>query len=263
MGSGTVSTQREHTYIAIDLKSFYASVECAARGLDPLTTHLVVADETRTDKTICLAVSPSLKNYGIPGRARLFEVKQRLNGVNIERAVHAPGGRLIGESCDARDLERSPRLKASMVIAKPRMAHYLEISGQVYGIYLKYAAPEHIHVYSIDEVFIDAPCSGLGTLRRHPEIRWRIKPADIVEFARVQLGMLQAAAPHVAPGGALAYATCTVTREENNGVVKAFLESEAGAGFKLAPVNGRSCVATRLAPGSPDAHFAVRFERIA
>ena len=116
---------------------------------------------------------------------------------------------------------------------------------------------------AFDEVFIDAPCSGLGTLRRHPEIRWRIKPADIVEFARVQLGMLQAAAPHVAPGGALAYATCTVTREENNGVVKAFLESEAGAGFKLAPVNGRSCVATRLAPGSPDAHFAVRFERIA
>lgn len=155
MGSGTVSTQREHTYIAIDLKSFYASVECAARGLDPLTTHLVVADETRTDKTICLAVSPSLKNYGIPGRARLFEVKQRLNGVNIERAVHAPGGRLIGESCDACDLERSPGLKASMVIAKPRMAHYLEVSGQVYGIYLKYAAPEHIHVYSIDEVFID------------------------------------------------------------------------------------------------------------
>ena len=150
MGSGTVSTQREHTYIAIDLKSFYASVECVARGLDPLTTHLVVADETRTDKTICLAVSPSLKNYGIPGRARLFEVKQRLNGVNIERAVHAPGGRLIGESCDACDLERSPGLKASMVIAKPRMAHYLEISGQIYGIYLKYAAPEHIHVYSID-----------------------------------------------------------------------------------------------------------------
>ena len=156
MGGGTVSTQREHTYIAIDLKSFYASVECVARGLDPLTTHLVVADETRTDKTICLAVSPSLKNYGIPGRARLFEVKQRLNGVNIERAVHAPGGRLIGESCDACDLERSPGLKASMVIAKPRMAHYLEISGQIYGIYLKYAAPEHIHVYSIDEVFIDA-----------------------------------------------------------------------------------------------------------
>ena len=112
MGSGTVSTQREHTYIAIDLKSFYASVECVARGLDPLTTHLVVADETRTDKTICLAVSPSLKNYGIPGRARLFEVKQRLNGVNIERAVHAPGGRLIGESCDACDLECSPGLKA-------------------------------------------------------------------------------------------------------------------------------------------------------
>ena len=116
---------------------------------------------------------------------------------------------------------------------------------------------------AFDEVFIDAPCSGLGTLRRPPEIRWRIKPADIAEFARVQLGMLQSAAPHVALGGTLAYATCTVTREENNGVVKAFLESEAGAGFKLAPVNGRSCVATRLSPGSSDAHFAVRFERIA
>ena len=155
MGSGTVSTQREHTYIAIDLKSFYASVECAARGLDPLTTHLVVADETRTDKTICLAVSPSLKNYGIPGRARLFEVKQRLNG-GQHRARGPCSRRPINrESCDARDLERSPRLKASMVIAKPRMAHYLEVSGQVYGIYLKYAAPEHIHVYSIDEVFID------------------------------------------------------------------------------------------------------------
>ena len=114
-----------------------------------------------------------------------------------------------------------------------------------------------------DEIFIDAPCSGLGTLRRHPEIRWRIRPADIAEFARVQLGMLQSAAPHVAVGGTLAYATCTVTREENNGVVKAFLESAAGAGFELAPINGRSCVATRLYPGSSDAHFAVRFLRTA
>lgn len=114
-----------------------------------------------------------------------------------------------------------------------------------------------------DEVFIDAPCSGLGTLRRHPEIRWRISPADIVEFARVQLGMLRSAALHVAVGGTLAYATCTVTREENNGVVKAFLDSDAGSGFELAPINGRSCVATRLRPGSPDAHFAVRFVRTA
>ena len=114
-----------------------------------------------------------------------------------------------------------------------------------------------------DEIFIDAPCSGLGTLRRHPEIRWRIAPADIVEFARVQLGMLQAAAPHVEVGGTLAYATCTVTREENNGVVKAFLESEAGSGFELAPINGRACVATRLSVGSSDAHFAVRFVRTA
>lgn len=146
----------EHVYLAIDLKSFYASVECHDRGLDPLRTHLVVADEERTDKTICLAVSPSLKAYGIPGRARLFEVRQRLASVNAERAMLAPGGRLSGESCDSRDLEHSPRLKESMVIAKPRMAHYLEVSGRVYGVYLRYAAPEHIHVYSIDEVFIDA-----------------------------------------------------------------------------------------------------------
>lgn len=146
----------EHVYLAIDLKSFYASVECHDRGLDPLRTHLVVADEERTDKTICLAVSPSLKAYGIPGRARLFEVRRRLASVNAERAMLAPGGRLSGESCDSQDLEHSPRLKASMVIAKPRMAHYLEVSGRVYGVYLRYAAPEHIHVYSIDEVFIDA-----------------------------------------------------------------------------------------------------------
>ena len=119
----------EHVYLAIDLKSFYASVECHDRGLDPLRTHLVVADEERTDKTICLAVSPSLKAYGIPGRARLFEVRQRLASVNAERAMLAPGGRLSGESCDSQDLEHSPRLKASMVIAKPRMAHYLEVSG--------------------------------------------------------------------------------------------------------------------------------------
>ncbi|NEG54274.1 Y-family DNA polymerase [Bifidobacterium platyrrhinorum] len=142
--------------IAIDLKSFYASVECVERGLDPLNTNLVVADETRTDKTICLAVSPSLKRHGIPGRPRLFEAKERLRRVNAARAAAAPGRRLAGESCDARDLERSPWLKASMIIAKPHMAHYLEVSGRIYGIYLRYAAPEHIHVYSVDEVFIDA-----------------------------------------------------------------------------------------------------------
>ncbi|MBT1174622.1 type VI secretion protein ImpB [Bifidobacterium sp. LC6] len=151
-----MGNQRDRIYLAIDLKSFYASVECQARGLDPLTTHLVVADETRTDKTICLAVSPSLKAYGIPGRPRLFEAKQRLAQVNMERAARVPGGRLAGESYYARELAVNPRLKASMIIAPPRMAHYLEISGRIYGIYLKYAAPQDIHVYSIDEVFIDA-----------------------------------------------------------------------------------------------------------
>ena len=116
--------EAQRTYIAIDLKSFYASVECVDRGLDPLTTNLVVADESRTDKTICLAVTPSLKAYGIPGRARLFEVKQKARGINF-------------------------------IIAPPRMAHYIEVSSRVYSVYLKYIAPEDIHVYSIDEVFMD------------------------------------------------------------------------------------------------------------
>ncbi|WP_223851956.1 Y-family DNA polymerase [Bifidobacterium myosotis] len=171
---------RRRAYIAIDLKSFYASVECHDRGLDPLTTHLVVADETRTDKTICLAVSPSLKAYGIPGRARLFEAKQRLGTVNAERAAKLPGGRFVGESCDARDLARSPALKASMVIARPRMAHYLKVSGRIYGIYLKYAAPEHIHVYSIDEVFIDAT-PYLRALGMTPHEMARAVVKDILE----------------------------------------------------------------------------------
>ena len=117
----------ERTYIAIDLKSFYASAECVARGLDPLTTHLVVADATRTDKTICLAVSPSLKAYGIPGRARLFEVHQKLKGTNVQ-----------------------------FITAPPRMSYYIEVSSKIYSIYLRFIAPEDIHVYSIDEVFIDA-----------------------------------------------------------------------------------------------------------
>lgn len=112
-----------------------------------------------------------------------------------------------------------------------------------------------------DVVFVDAPCSGLGTLRRHPEIRWRLKPESVASFARTQLALLEEAAAHVAPGGTLAYATCTVTSEENGGVVKAFLSSAAGAGFELAPIAGRSCVATRLFAGSSDAHFAVRFAR--
>ena len=118
---------RDRTYIAIDLKSFYASAECVSRGLDPLTTHLVVADPSRTDKTICLAVSPSLKAYGIPGRARLFEVHQKLKGTNVQ-----------------------------FIIAPPRMSYYIEVSSKIYSVYLRFIAPEDIHVYSIDEVFIDA-----------------------------------------------------------------------------------------------------------
>lgn len=156
----------QRTYLAIDLKSYYASAECAARHLDPLTTNLVVADASRTEKTICLAVSPSLKSYGIPGRARLFEVVQRVKEVNNGRlrdairnktAVYKDGvPSLSAASYDATTLAADPSLEVSYLVAPPRMAYYEKISRQIYGIYLKYIAPEDIVVYSIDEVFIDA-----------------------------------------------------------------------------------------------------------
>ncbi len=145
----------ERIYIAIDLKSFYASVECVERGLDPLTTNLVVADRSRTEKTICLAVSPSLKSYGIPGRARLFEVVQRVKEVNQERRRRIPEGRFIKKSADSDEL-RDPMMEVDYIVATPQMAHYMKRSTEIYQIYLKYIAPEDIHVYSIDEVFIDA-----------------------------------------------------------------------------------------------------------
>ena len=142
-------------YIAIDLKSFYASVEAVDLGLDPLTANLVVADPSRTEKTICLAVSPSLKAYGISGRARLFEVVQKVKQANSLRRSGLPQRKFTGRSCDAKMLERDPRLEIDYVIAPPQMAHYMEVSTKIYHIYLKYVAPEDIHVYSIDEVFMD------------------------------------------------------------------------------------------------------------
>ena len=145
----------ERSYIAIDLKSFYASVECVARGLDPLTTNLVVADVSRTDKTICLAVSPSLKAYGIGGRARLFEVQQRLRQVNYERQMKSPSRQLTGKSWFDKELQEHPDWAVDYIAAPPRMAHYVEVSNKIYNIYLRYVAPEDIHVYSIDEVFMD------------------------------------------------------------------------------------------------------------
>lgn len=146
----------DRQYIAIDLKSFYASVECVERGLDPLTTNLVVADESRTEKTICLAVSPSLKSFGIPGRPRLFEVIQKVKEVNNQRRWDAPNRKLTDESYDLRKLKRSPSTAVSYIVAPPQMARYMEVSTKIYQVYLKYIAPEDIHVYSIDEVFIDA-----------------------------------------------------------------------------------------------------------
>ena len=144
------------TYIAIDLKSFYASVECVERGLNPMTTHLVVADKSRTEKTICLAVTPSLKALGIPGRARLFEVSAKVREVNAERQQNAPRRVFTGSSFDATVLNAHPEYRLDFIVAPPRMAHYMEFSTRIYQIYLKYIAPEDIHVYSIDEVFIDA-----------------------------------------------------------------------------------------------------------
>lgn len=144
------------TYIAIDLKSFYASVECRERGLDPLTTNLVVADKSRTEKTICLAVSPSLKAWGIPGRPRLFEVVQKVKEINAQRKMAVRGHKLCGSSCDDRELKADPAKEVDYITAPPRMAFYLQYSTKVYQVYLKYFTPEDIVVYSIDEVFIDA-----------------------------------------------------------------------------------------------------------
>ncbi len=145
----------EKKYLCIDLKSFFASVECVERGLNPLTTNLVVADRGRTEKTICLAVTPSLKAYGIPGRARLFEVVQKVKEVNQQRRYNAPKRTFIGKSSNSEELNSNPGLELDYIVALPRMAYYMEYSTRIYNVYLKYIAPEDIHVYSIDEVFID------------------------------------------------------------------------------------------------------------
>lgn len=145
----------DRIYAALDLKSFYASVECMERGLDPMTTNLVVADPSRTEKTICLAVTPSLKAYGIPGRARLFEVVQKVREANARRLNNAPGRAFTGSSSNSTELESNPGLSLDYIVAPPQMTHYMECSTRIYDVYLKYVAPEDIHVYSVDEVFID------------------------------------------------------------------------------------------------------------
>ena len=146
---------KQHTFICIDLKSFYASVECVQRGRDPLRTNLVVADPTRTEKTICLAVTPSLKAFGIPGRARLFEVVERVREVNDRRRKALKDRTFTGKSDDADALERDPSLELTYVVAPPQMRRYMEVSGEIFGIYLQYVAPEDIFPYSVDEVFMD------------------------------------------------------------------------------------------------------------
>lgn len=148
-------TDKDRTYVAIDLKSFYSSVECVARGLDPLTTNLVVADVSRTEKTICLAVSPSMKANGLGGRARLFEVVQKMREVNGKRRMLIGYKPFTGKSCSSIELAAHPDWESDYIAATPRMAEYIKVSSQIYGIYLKYIAPEDIHVYSIDEIFAD------------------------------------------------------------------------------------------------------------
>ena len=147
--------EQKRQYIAIDLKSFYASVECVERNFNPLTTNLVVADSSRTEKTICLAVSPSLKKYGIPGRARLFEVIAAVKKINRERLKNAPNHKFVGKSFDDVELRKNPGLELDFVIATPRMSHYIKTSSEIYKIYLKYIDSKDIHVYSIDEMFAD------------------------------------------------------------------------------------------------------------
>ena len=142
-------------YVSIDLKSFYASVECRERNLDPNTTNLVVADESRTSKTICLAVSPSLKKYGIPGRVRLYEVIQKVNQINFERRRKIGGNKFIGKSYDETELRKDPKLELDYIIAEPRMSFYMKYSTKIYNIYLKYFSEEDIYVYSVDEIFCD------------------------------------------------------------------------------------------------------------
>ena len=172
----------EKTYIAIDLKSFYASVECVERCLDPLTTNLVVADASRTEKTICLAVTPALKSFGIPGRPRLFDVVQKVREANAERRAKAPGRKLEGSSYNLDELNNNPSLEVSYIVAAPRMAYYMEYSTKIFDIYLRYIAPEDMHVYSVDEVFIDAT-SYLKTYKMTPrELTLKmIKDVDLEE----------------------------------------------------------------------------------
>ena len=152
---GVKSVAENRIYAAIDLKSFYASVECMDRNLDPLTTNLVVADAARSQKTICLAVSPSLKAYGIGGRARLFEVVQKVREINAMRKWNAPGRVFTGKSYHDTEVQNNPSIELDYLVAVPRMARYIEVSTEIYEVYLQFAAPEDIHVYSIDEVFID------------------------------------------------------------------------------------------------------------
>ena len=158
---------KDRTYLCIDLKSFYASVECADRGLDPLTTNLVVADPERSEKTICLAVSPSLKAFGIPGRPRLFEVVQKVREVNYQRRMNIPYGVFTGKSWRNPELLEHPDWELDYIVAPPRMARYMQMSAQIYSVYLKYIAPEDIHVYSCDEVFMDVTAY-LSTYKKTP-----------------------------------------------------------------------------------------------
>ena len=168
----------DKVYIAIDLKSFYASVECVERGLDPLNTNLVVADETKSEKTVCLAVTPSLKRYGISGRARLFEVIEKVKEINRKRKREIGSREFKGSSYISEETEQDPFLSVDYIAAPPRMALYMEYSARIYGIYLNYVSFEDIHVYSVDEVFIDIT-NYLKTYKMTPRELVRVMVSDV------------------------------------------------------------------------------------
>ena len=177
--------EEQKYYISIDLKSFYASVECRERGLDPITTNLVVADSSRTEKTICLAVSPSLKAYGIPGRARLFEVVQKVKQVNSNRIRMAPKNEFTGASYNDIELKKNPSLKLDYIVAPPRMSYYMKYSTKIYNIYLKYFSSDDLFAYSIDEIFCDIT-PYLNTYKKTPEQIVTMVLQDVYKYVFMQ-----------------------------------------------------------------------------
>ena len=212
-------------YVAIDLKSFYASVECMDRNLDPLTTNLVVADESRTDKTICLAVSPSLKAYGIPGRPRLFEVVQKVKEINAERARLVPGVELTGGKYHDPVIRSDASLALDYIVAPPRMARYKKISTDIYKIYLKYIAPEHMPVASETSETSDEP------LTEFPGVPYSgsTPPEDTVTLNGGSVGTCDVPSSQARPTAQDQQPTVSGARTASGGQAASSIEGQSGS----------------------------------